>query len=67
MGEAPARASIPSSGRSRAHPDHLDHDEYVIEALGAGAAVFLIKNTEPVQLLQRSASLWAANNSCPGG
>ena len=30
----------------------FDHDEYVIEALGAGAAGFLIKNTEPVQLLQ---------------
>ena len=45
----------------------FDHDEYVIEALGAGAAVFLIKNTEPVQLLQRSASSWAANNSCPRG
>ncbi|MHA6620694.1 response regulator [Pseudonocardia sp. DLS-67] len=29
----------------------FDHDEYVIEALGAGAAGFLIKNTEPVQLL----------------
>jgi DNA-binding NarL/FixJ family response regulator len=25
----------------------FDHDEYVIEALGAGAAGFLIKNTEP--------------------
>jgi DNA-binding NarL/FixJ family response regulator len=30
----------------------FDHDEYVIEALGAGAAGFLIKNTEPAQLLQ---------------
>jgi DNA-binding NarL/FixJ family response regulator len=30
----------------------FDHDEYVIEALGAGAAGFLIKNTEPVQLLR---------------
>src|SRR5690242_20249711 len=29
----------------------FDHDEYVIEALGAGAAGFLIKNTEPAQLL----------------
>ena len=29
----------------------LDHDRYVIEALGAGAAGFLIKNTEPGQLL----------------
>jgi DNA-binding NarL/FixJ family response regulator len=29
----------------------FDHDEYVIEALGAGAAGFLIKNTEPSQLL----------------
>lgn len=29
----------------------FDHDEYVIEALGAGAAGFLIKNTEPRQLL----------------
>ena len=29
----------------------FDHDEYVIEALAAGAAGFLIKNTEPVQLL----------------
>src|SRR5690348_10504381 len=29
----------------------FDHDEYVIEALGAGAAGFLIKNTEPGQLL----------------
>ena len=29
----------------------FDHDEYVVEALGAGAAGFLIKNTEPVQLL----------------
>ena len=28
----------------------FDHDEYVIEALGAGAAGFLIKNTEPAQL-----------------
>ena len=30
----------------------FDHDEYVVEALGAGAAGFLIKNTEPVQLLR---------------
>ena len=30
----------------------FDHDEYVIEAVGAGAAGFLIKNTEPGQLLQ---------------
>lgn len=30
----------------------FDHDEYVIEALGAGAGGFLIKNTEPGQLLQ---------------
>jgi DNA-binding NarL/FixJ family response regulator len=30
----------------------FDHDEYVIEALGAGAAGFLIKNTEPAQLLR---------------
>ena len=29
----------------------FDHDVYVIEALGAGAAGFLIKNTEPRQLL----------------
>jgi len=29
----------------------FDHDEYVIDALGAGAAGFLIKNTEPRQLL----------------
>ncbi|MHA6626643.1 response regulator [Pseudonocardia sichuanensis] len=29
----------------------FDHDEYVIEALGAGAAGFLVKNTEPGQLL----------------
>ncbi|WP_233159480.1 response regulator transcription factor [Pseudonocardia sp. MH-G8] len=29
----------------------FDHDEYVVEALGAGAAGFLIKNTEPGQLL----------------
>jgi DNA-binding NarL/FixJ family response regulator len=29
----------------------FDHDEYVIEALGVGAAGFLIKNTEPRQLL----------------
>jgi DNA-binding NarL/FixJ family response regulator len=29
----------------------FDHDDYVIEALGAGAAGFLIKNTEPRQLL----------------
>jgi DNA-binding NarL/FixJ family response regulator len=29
----------------------FDHDEYVVEALGAGAAGFLIKNTEPRQLL----------------
>ena len=29
----------------------FDHDEYVIEGLGAGAAGFLIKNTEPRQLL----------------
>lgn len=29
----------------------FDHDEYVIEALAAGAAGFLIKNTEPRQLL----------------
>jgi DNA-binding NarL/FixJ family response regulator len=29
----------------------FDDDEYVIEALGAGAAGFLIKNTEPRQLL----------------
>ena len=29
----------------------FDHDENVIEALGAGAAGFLIKNTEPGQLL----------------
>jgi len=30
----------------------FDHDEYVIDALGAGAAGFLIKNTEPAQLLR---------------
>jgi DNA-binding NarL/FixJ family response regulator len=29
----------------------FDHDEYVVEALGAGAAGFLVKNTEPRQLL----------------
>ena len=29
----------------------FDHDEHVIEALSAGAAGFLIKNTEPRQLL----------------
>jgi DNA-binding NarL/FixJ family response regulator len=29
----------------------FDHDEHVIEALGAGAAGFLVKNTEPRQLL----------------
>lgn len=29
----------------------FDHDENVIEALGAGAAGFLVKNTEPRQLL----------------
>ena len=29
----------------------FDHDEYVIEALGVGAAGFLVKNTEPRQLL----------------
>ncbi|GAA4698386.1 response regulator transcription factor [Pseudonocardia yuanmonensis] len=30
----------------------FDHDEYVVDALGAGAAGFLIKNTEPAQLLR---------------
>jgi DNA-binding NarL/FixJ family response regulator len=30
----------------------FDHDEYVMEALGAGAAGFLVKNTEPAQLLR---------------
>ncbi|GAA0895146.1 response regulator transcription factor [Pseudonocardia zijingensis] len=30
----------------------FDHDEHVIEALGAGAAGFLVKNTEPAQLLR---------------
>jgi DNA-binding NarL/FixJ family response regulator len=30
----------------------FDHDEYVIDALSSGAAGFLIKNTEPVQLLR---------------
>ena len=30
----------------------FDHDEYVIDAVGAGAAGFLIKNTEPAQLLR---------------
>jgi DNA-binding NarL/FixJ family response regulator len=30
----------------------FDHDVYVLEALGAGAAGFLIKNTEPAQLLR---------------
>ncbi|MGD9529167.1 response regulator [Pseudonocardia sp.] len=30
----------------------FDHDEYVVEALGAGAAGFLVKNTEPAQLLR---------------
>ena len=30
----------------------FDHDEYVIEALDAGASGFLIKNTDPGQLLQ---------------
>ncbi|GAA3047685.1 response regulator transcription factor [Pseudonocardia yunnanensis] len=30
----------------------FDHDEYVIDALSAGAAGFLIKNTESVQLLR---------------
>jgi DNA-binding NarL/FixJ family response regulator len=30
----------------------FDHDEYVVDALGAGAGGFLIKNTEPVQLLR---------------
>jgi DNA-binding NarL/FixJ family response regulator len=29
----------------------FDHDEHVIEALAAGAAGFLVKNTEPAQLL----------------
>jgi RNA polymerase sigma factor (sigma-70 family) len=29
----------------------FDHDEYVIEALGAGAGGFVIKNTNPGQLL----------------
>ncbi len=29
----------------------FDHDEYVVEALGAGAAGFLVKNTAPGQLL----------------
>jgi DNA-binding NarL/FixJ family response regulator len=29
----------------------FDHDEYVIEALAAGAAGFLLKTTEPAQLL----------------
>jgi DNA-binding NarL/FixJ family response regulator len=29
----------------------FDHDEYVIEALGAGAGGFVIKNTDPGQLL----------------
>lgn len=29
----------------------FDHDEYVIEALDAGASGFLIKNTDPAQLL----------------
>jgi DNA-binding NarL/FixJ family response regulator len=29
----------------------FDHDEYVIEALGAGASGFVIKNTDPSQLL----------------
>ncbi|WP_345419140.1 response regulator transcription factor [Actinomycetospora chlora] len=29
----------------------FDHDEYVVDALGAGAAGFLVKNTEPRQLL----------------
>jgi DNA-binding NarL/FixJ family response regulator len=29
----------------------FDHDEHVVEALGAGAAGFLVKNTEPRQLL----------------
>ena len=36
----------------RADPhDFPDHDEYVIEALGAGASGFVIKNTDPGQLL----------------
>ena len=30
----------------------FDHDEYVVDALAAGAAGFLIKNTEPAQLLR---------------
>ena len=30
----------------------FDHDEYVIDAVGAGAAGFLVKNTEPAQLLR---------------
>lgn len=30
----------------------FDHDEYVIEGLDAGASGFLIKNTDPGQLLQ---------------
>lgn len=29
----------------------FDHDEHVVEALGAGAAGFLVKNTAPAQLL----------------
>lgn len=29
----------------------FDHDEYIIEALGAGASGFVIKNTDPGQLL----------------
>src|SRR4029450_12132412 len=29
----------------------FDHDEYVIEALGVGASGFVIKNTDPGQLL----------------
>lgn len=30
----------------------FDHDEYVVDALAAGAAGFLVKNTEPAQLLR---------------
>ena len=45
----------------------FDHDEYVIEAVAAGAAGVLIKNTEPAQLLRGIRVVAGGENSCPRG
>ena len=45
----------------------FDHDEYVIEALGAGAAGFLIKTPNPSSCCAVSGSSPAVKPCCPRG